>query len=124
MPYLTSLKQRSRNLRQESTCAEQLLWEALRGRKILGYKFTRQKPILGYIADFYCAELLLIIEVDGLSHTKQTQEYDEMRTMELQVNGFTVKRYLNEEIEQALPSVIENIIEHIQTHTASRVSLP
>ena len=58
---------RARELRKELTPTEKRLWYHLRGRRFNGFKFRRQTPILGYIADFYCAELRLIIELDGES---------------------------------------------------------
>jgi very-short-patch-repair endonuclease len=123
MPYYTTLKERSRELRKNQTCAEYLLWQEIRGRKILGFKFTRQKSIMDYIADFYCAELFLIIEVDGSSHDEK-QEYDEMRDRELESYGIHIKRYLNEEIEQQLPFVIQDLTQYIQTLSVSRLNLP
>ena len=67
--YNKKLKHRSRKLRNESTMAEIRIWsELLRGRKMLGYPFLRQRPVLHYIADFMCKPLKLIIEVDGFTH--------------------------------------------------------
>ena len=66
--YNKNLKAFSRKLRNNSTLSEVLLWSELKGRKILGYRFTRQKPLGKYIADFYCFELKLVIEIDGESH--------------------------------------------------------
>jgi len=123
MPYFTSLKERSRELRKNQTNAESILWNEIRGRRLLGYKFTRQKPIMDYIADFYCAELLLIIEVDGSSHDEK-QEYDDMRDNDLETHGFHIKRYQNEEIEQNISSVIQDLTRYIQTLLISRSSLP
>ena len=86
---------------------------------MLGYKFTRQKPLLGYIADFYCAELLLIIEVDGSVHD-ETGEYDALRSDELRDHGFHLKRYRNEDIDFDLSSVIKDLTQYIQTILQSR----
>lgn len=68
LPYNKNLKQFSRNLRNNSTLAEVLLWQQLRAGRIRGYKFNRQKPLDNYIVDFYCKKLNLVIEVDGESH--------------------------------------------------------
>lgn len=57
------LLKKVRELRNKMTLAEIILWSRLRSGKIEGYKFRRQQPILGYIVDFYCVELKLIIEV-------------------------------------------------------------
>ena len=66
--YSKDLKQRSRDLRNNSTLAEVLLWNHLKRRKMLGYQFMRQKPIHHSIVDFYCSQLKLVIEIDGESH--------------------------------------------------------
>lgn len=68
LPYNKNLKQFSRNLRNNSTLSEVLLWQQLRAGNISGYKFNRQKPLDNYIVDFYCKKLNLVIEVDGASH--------------------------------------------------------
>jgi very-short-patch-repair endonuclease len=66
--YDQNLKQRAREPRKNSTLAEVLLWNQLKRRKMLGYSFLRQRPILNYIVDFYCPKLKLVIEIDGDSH--------------------------------------------------------
>lgn len=68
LPYNKNLKQFSRNLRNNSTLTEVLLWQQLRAGQIRGYKFNRQKPLGNYIVDFYCKKLNLVIEVDGECH--------------------------------------------------------
>ncbi len=118
-PYRATLTKRAQELRRQETPAEKRLWEELRGRKLLGYKFTRQKPILGYIVDFYCAELLLIIEVDGSVHD-ETGEYDALRSDELRDHGFHLKRYRNEDIDFELSYVINDLTQFIQTIAVPR----
>jgi very-short-patch-repair endonuclease len=66
--YSKDLKQRSRELINNSTLAEVLLWNQLKRRKMLGYQFMRQKPIHHFIVDFYCSKMKLVIEIDGESH--------------------------------------------------------
>ena len=74
------------------------MWkEVLTGRGFEGLKFTRQKPIGPFIVDFYCAELMLSVEVDGDSHQKKLR-YDEERTNKLEDYGVTVIRYSNEDV--------------------------
>jgi len=68
IPYNKKLNEFSRKLRNNSTLSEVLLWDYLRAGKIKGFKFNRQKPLLNYIVDFYCKELMLVIEIDGDSH--------------------------------------------------------
>lgn len=67
--YNHQLKERARKLRNNSTKAEIRLWLYLKGKKMMGYDFHRQKPIGSYIADFYCPKVQLVIEVDGYTHT-------------------------------------------------------
>ncbi len=99
---------RARNLRKNMTPEEKLLWANLRNRRLLGLKFLRQHPIvyetinykpLYFIADFYCAEKRLIIEVDGKIHDFQ-KDYDERRDEILSNAGLKVLRIKNEELEE------------------------
>ena len=82
------------------TLAEKKIWsELLRKDGLEGYRFLRQKPLDNYIADFYCAELLLVIEIDGESHLAEgAREYDEERTKVLNGYGIKVTRFTNDEI--------------------------
>lgn len=67
-PYNKNLKQASRDLRNNMTDAEKLLWSRLRNKQILGLQFYRQKTLLNYIVDFYCPAANLVIECDGSQH--------------------------------------------------------
>jgi very-short-patch-repair endonuclease len=68
IPYNPNLKELARQLRNNATKAEVILWQKLKGKQMYGYDFHRQKPIDNYIIDFFCHELMLGIEVDGYSH--------------------------------------------------------
>ena len=68
IPYNPNLKLLAKDLRNNSTFGEVILWKKLKGKQFFGYDFHRQKPLLDYIVDFYCAELNLIIEIDGNYH--------------------------------------------------------
>ncbi|MBR0569562.1 DUF559 domain-containing protein [Microvirga sp. STS03] len=72
--YKPYLKELAKQLRQNSTLSEVLLWNELKNKQILGYDFDRQKPIDSFIVDFYCKELSLAIEVDGDSHDYSFEE--------------------------------------------------
>ena len=98
---------RARKLRKNMTPEEKILWQRIRNRKFRGLKFTRQHPIvydviynhrLFFIADFYCAEKKLIIEIDGKIHDSQ-KEYDERRDEILTNMDLRVLRIKNEEIK-------------------------
>ena len=85
-PYNKNLKQPSRDLRNNMTDAEQLLWQRLRRKQILGLQFYRQKPILNFIVDFYCFPAMLVIECDGGQHyTDEGLEADRV--------GFVAQRF-------------------------------
>jgi len=84
--------------RKNQTRAEKIIWEKLlRNKQILGYKFLRQKPLLNFIADFYCSKLLLVIEIDGEYHKYQI-ERDNERTQVLQEYRIKVIRFTNKDI--------------------------
>ena len=100
----------ARSLRHNMTEAERVLWNELKNRKMNGLKFRRQHPLHYYIADFYCHEKKLIIEVDGGIHnSKATKEHDENRSAELERLGISVIRVTNEQIINSLGEVIKTI---------------
>lgn len=112
---------RANALRKEMTEAEQALWSKIRKRQILGYKFRRQHPIHQFIADFYCHEKRLVLEVDGGYHSETSKaEHDEQRTYELEKLGIKVVRFGNEEIMMDMEGVIEKIREFL----SARCPLP
>ena len=116
LQYKTTLTTLARENRKNQTAAEQKIWqEILRNRQFLGYKFLRQKPIDGYIVDFYCSHLQLVIEIDGDSHAEAV-EYDAERTRILEAYGLTVVRYTNHEIMHNLEGVYDDLryrVEHV-----------
>jgi very-short-patch-repair endonuclease len=77
IPYRKGLKERAKELRSQSTPAEIILWNYLKDKQ-LGVDFDRQKPMLGFIVDFYCKSLRLAIEVDGSSHDGK-KDYDQAK---------------------------------------------
>ena len=86
-------------------------------RQFASYKFLRQKPIDNYIVDFYCAELLLVIEIDGDSHAASV-EYDAERTKILESLGLAVVRYTNDEVLSNIQGVYDDLWDKLQKHTA------
>ena len=107
---------RARELRRNMTKAEQILWKELRNRRMLGLKFLRQHPIIYqvsqnrpyyFIADFYCAEKYLVLEVDGLIHELQKEE-DQHREDILKSLDLNILRIKNEEVED-ISKVLEKI---------------
>ena len=97
----------ARNNRKIATKAEEMMWQALRGKKVNGLKFRRQHPISTFIADFYCHEKQVVIEVDGEYHFQNDQpQYDAWRTEILEDLGVKVIRFSNQEVEDDIVSVI------------------
>ena len=104
------LYQYRRELRQESTEAEKLLWAELRNKKLNGLKFRRQHPIDKFVLDFYCHERKLAIELDGSIHDlKVNKDYDEARTAMLTGLNVFVLRFRNEQVIDNLKDVIKKI---------------
>lgn len=99
-----------RKLRKEQTTAEKLLWDCLRARRLNGLKFRRQHPLGRYIADFYCAERRLVVELEGKVHDiKDQQEYDKIRRETIEAMGLTVLRFKNEEVLENIERVLAHI---------------
>jgi very-short-patch-repair endonuclease len=98
----------ARAMRDDSTKAENMLWQQLRNRQMDGHKFRRQVPVDGYILDFVCFEAKLIIEVDGGQHSESRR--DAVRDVHFKSEGFRVMRFWNDEIEQALDFVCRRIL--------------
>jgi very-short-patch-repair endonuclease len=100
----------ARDLRRTLTPAERALWSCLKGRHFAKLKFRRQQPIGTFIADFVCFEIKLVVELDGGYHRTHKQKlFDAERTAFLAESGFTVIRFTNDEILNALPEVLEHI---------------
>ena len=109
-PYNKYLKLPSRDLRNSMTDAEQLLWQRLSRKQILGLQFYRQKPILNFIVDFYCPAANLIIECDGGQHyTEDGRSADQIRDQALSELGLVVVRYSNRQILTEIDGVVEQI---------------
>ncbi len=107
---------RARELRKHQTPSELCLWQALRRRKLGGYKFLRQHPILVesggketfIVADFYCAEAKLIVEVDGSVHDGR-QERDTLRDTTTRARGYRVLRVAARDVDNSLAEVVAAI---------------
>ena len=92
----------ARSMRHRDTRAEKQAWVLLRDRRMLGLKFRRQFPIAGYIVDFYCEELRVIVELDGGVHDDPVQaNNDKIRNARLQELGYRILRVPNGMVLQA-----------------------
>ena len=116
------IKKHSQDLRQNMTDSEKLLWKELRGRKLSGYKFLRQHPILYngnlirfnyFVADFYCDAKKTVIELDGPVHDA-AEEYDQFRDSQLREIGFHILRIRNEELEN-MNEVLQEILDFLSS---------
>ena len=103
------MTQRARSLRREATVAEIILWQVLR-KSQLGVKFRRQHAVKNLILDFYCAELLIAIEVDGSIHLDaEVQQRDTLKNDFFIGMGIKLLRFQNEEVQENIDSVIAQI---------------
>ncbi len=110
-PFASNTLAFARNLRQQSTAAEQLLWRLLRNRRLTGYKFRRQHPVPPYVLDFYCDAKKLAIELDGGQHnTDEARAHDEIRTVFLNSRGIQVLRFWNDIVLTETDAVLEAIL--------------
>jgi len=101
----------ARALRNNGTDAEGVLWKQLRSAQVAGVKFRRQEPVEGYIVDFLSYSPKLIVELDGSQHL-ENRRYDAERTACLQLNGFEVLRFWDNEVFKNLEGVVEVIRLH------------
>jgi very-short-patch-repair endonuclease len=105
----------AKHLRQNETLPEKKLWEQLRNRSCGGFKFVRQAPIGHYVADFVCREKMLIVELDGWTHsTPEELAHDTRRTAFLNSEGYRVVRYGNESAMQGMDGLLTLILEELK----------
>jgi len=116
MATINELQSFTNDLRHNSTKAEACIWKyVLRARQMKGFQFRRHRPVLNFIADFMCKELMLIIEVDGITHTHpQVIELDQIKQRELEQVGFSVLRFTDDEVLTDINRVYEVISEWIR----------
>ena len=102
----------ARALRNDPTDAERHLWQHLRGRRLAGFKFRRQYPIAGRIADFACIEANLVIEPDGGQHLERSVD-DAARTRRMECNGYRVLRFWNDDALLRTVDVLDEILRNL-----------
>ena len=108
----------ARQLRHKQTPAEESLWECLRNRRVTRAKFRRQYPLVRYIADFYCHEAGLVVELQGGVHSvKEQRDYDAVRQETIEQQGIRVITFANREVEHDLEGVLLKIIEALTPTT-------
>jgi very-short-patch-repair endonuclease len=120
--YNKKLQPLASSLRKNMTKAESSLWKyVLKGKQLKGYQFRRQRPILQYIADFFCKELMLIVEIDGITHDAEDAIVkDKQREYHLERAGFKIVRFTDEETLTNISGVADHlnkIIEELERST-------
>ena len=94
IPYNPRLKEFAKKLRKTMTFSEVKVWNELKNGQLMGYDFDRQRPIGNYIVDFYCKDLLLALEIDGITHQDERVMYkDKVRQLELEAMGVSFIRF-------------------------------
>ena len=115
----------AKELRQQQTKAEKLIWTRLRYRQLKGTKFRRQQPIGKYIVDFVCFDDKIIVEIDGGQHNEaRTITRDIRRTMWLESQGFQVIRFWNNDVLQNIEGVLVKIQEIIDKRRHPHLTSP
>jgi len=114
-PYPRRLVGNARRLRKTLTDAERMLWRRLRGKQVLGVRFYRQRPLLGYVVDFYCPAATLVVEVDGGQHFEIAgKAADQSRDQRLREAGLKVLRFSNREVMREPSGVLETIVRVVE----------
>jgi very-short-patch-repair endonuclease len=111
----TLLKEKRKDLRNNSTLSEKILWSKLKKGNPFNLKFRRQYSIGNYIVDFYCTELKLAIEIDGDSHFQEGSEKKDLkRTNFLIEQGIELIRFTNNDVKDNWQSVLNEIAREIE----------
>ena len=128
--YNKNLQPYANRLRKEmipiAIGTEACLWKyVLRASKMKNFQFRRQRTVLNYIADFMCKELMLIIEVDGITHhSEEAIKKDETRQKALESAGFTVLRFSDEEVLNHIQAVHNYLEDWIEKNIDRKFSPP
>ena len=118
---VAGLVELARELRKKQTSAEGLLWQLLRNRQLLEFKFRRQHQFGDYVADFYCHEAQLVIECDGSAHESNEQWYhDRNRDTYMIAQGLRVLRFTNDRILNDIENVLEEIAKYLPSPSERR----
>ncbi len=113
----------ARQLREKQTPAEALLWQLLRNRQLIGFKFRRQHQFGDYVADFYCNEARLVIECDGPVHDPNEQwHHDQNRDAYMIAQGLRVLRFTNAQILNDTETVLVEISKYLPSKPSPRPS--
>lgn len=123
--YNKHLTELARQLRNNPTKSEKILWKYLKGDKLGGYDFHRQKPIGNFIYDFYCHDLQLVIELDGYTHTfEEVIENDKAKDAFAAEMGLTILRFPDKRIYKDMGNVLLELFAFIEEFEAKNVTPP
>jgi len=118
--YNKALKSKARDLRSNSTKAEACIWKYVLKNNGVGFGFRRQRPILNYIVYFVSFDLMLVIEIDGITHTyEESVEKDELRQNDLESIGFLFLRFTDNEVLTSINRVKVIILDWINNKKGS-----
>lgn len=110
IPYNPRLKALARQLRNNLTRAEAMLWKHLKDKQLMGYDFDRQRPVDEYIVDFFCKDLLLAIELDGSSHDHPDAYVPDLqRQQRLESLGIRLLRFEDHDVQRDPAAVVRAI---------------
>ncbi len=118
LPHNPALKEKAKELRKAGNLAEVLFWNAVKNKQFLKLDFDRQKIIGNYIVDFYCKDIGVVVEIDGITHDEKV-EYDERRENYLRSLGLKIYHFLDEDIKKNLDDVLEFLKNEINTLSAN-----
>jgi very-short-patch-repair endonuclease len=117
IPYNSKLKLLAKKLRQRMTFSEVKLWNELKNGKMMCYDFDRQKVIGNYIVDFYCKDLMLAIEIDGITHTQESiAAKDILRQKDLELLGVNFIRVDAMLVVNKVEAAVREIARWIEVH--------
>ena len=119
--YNPKLKELAKKLRQNMTYSEVKLWNEIKNGQLMGYDFDRQRPGGNYIVDFYCKDLQLALEVDGITHLdEKIMQKDEIRQGELEMMGVHFLRFdallVVNKVEAVVREIERWILDHEKKH--------
>ncbi len=121
--YNAALKEYARILRNNMTNAEKATWRMLKGKQLKGYDFHRQKPIGNYIADFYCYDLRLVIEIDGITHLdKEVQKRDKLKENYINSIGLNILRFTDDIVLGNCNIVERQILDYIESYQKEHIT--
>lgn len=116
--HFAGLSELARELRKKQTSAESLMWELLRNRRLLGFKFRRQHQFGDYVADFYCRDARLVIACDGSVHEPNEQWHrDQNRDAYMIAQGLRVLRFTNQQVLNDTENVLREIAKYLPSPT-------